>query len=542
MRNAPHDTVSDKLFWAGVLTLAVLVRVWNLGRYPLGASEADVAYRAWQALRGHNPDPGLGGWLTPGTALLFFVSAPTAFWARLGPALVGGLLPLVARAWQPIGGRRWARALALGWALDPALVAASRLAWGPVVGATWTAAAWVAYRRGRASWAALLALVALASGPAAGWALLTLLAVALWEPRPRAGRVGLAWVGWVGVGLLWMTAGLTYPAGLGGWAGGLMAWWRGWHAADGVPRVAAVFYIGPVLLWALWGAYGSRLRRDVPFTGVTWTAAGLIMGIWLVYPARQAADLAWVTFALWPWAAAAWDKAPWGRWTAAWGGWLLAAGWSVLLVFAALTLWSTDGGLAPSWLRWSMVVAAGLTAILMATLTMGWFGAPALRHGVILTFLAATTLWAGMSLHHAHRAAANDELWQRDAVAADVQQFEAALTWWGNRLTRGAAQDLTGVVLVDHPTLQWLQAARFPGLKSAPGLMPDEHPWVIVTQVGFDPGEGYRGQRYHLREALQWPSARAWVQWFVYRRVAHEPTRDVILWVRNDAFTATASP
>ena len=543
MMEAPRSdaSTSDRFFWAGVVALAVFVRVWGLGTYPLGAAEAEVASRAWQALGGHNPDPGLGGWLTPWVAVVFFFAAPTAFWARWISALVGGLLPLLARAWQPIGGRGWARALAVGWALDPALIAASRLAWGPAVGIGLVGAAWTAYRRGYGAWALLLALVALATGPAAGWALLVLLAVAFWEPRPRTWRLSDVGGALVVAGLLLTTVGLAYPAGLGGWAGGLVAWWHGWWAHDGVPAEAAAFYLGPILLWALWGAYRARLQHDLPLAGVTLSAAALVAGLWLVYPARQAADLAWITFVLWPWVAAAWAEARWEHWVASKGGWLLAAGWLLLAAFAFLSALAPNLGSTPSWLWIFLLALTGVTAVLIALLVAGWFGRAALRHGAALALGGITAFWFGIALSHAFPAAASHEFWQRDAVAWDVRHLEDTLTWWGNRLTRGAAQDLSGVLLVDHPSLRWLQAKSFPGLEPRLALMPGEHPWVVITKVGFNLEGTYRGQRYRLRETPRLASARAWVDWFVYRGVAEENVDYIVLWLRNDAFASPSA-
>ncbi len=530
----PASRQADWPFWAGVVVLAVLVRLVGLGHAPLGAAEADLAARAWDAARGLNPDPAAGGWLTSWLASVFFVTGPSAFWARLLPALTGALFPLLARAWQPVWGRAAARAVALLWAVDPALVAASRLAWGPALALALTWAAWTAYRRGRVALAGVLALAALAAGPTSGWAGLALLAILFWEPRPRTARRGWAWAGLALTLLLLTTAGLGYPAGLGGWAGGLVAWAQGWGRGDGVPPLAGALYLAPLLLWAAWGAWREPVRGSRAATGVALTVGALTAGLWLVYPARQAADLAWVSAFAAPWAAQAVLDAR-GRWSPAAGA--LAAGLVVLALFGLLTL-AADGLLGTPWLlRAGLVVLALLAAGLLAVVVHGFAGPQAVRRGAGLAALVLTGLWAGLSLSHAWRAAASDEFWQHDGAAADLRALEASLTFWGDRLGRGASVDLEGVIVSPHPALRWLQASRFPRLEPRLALMPGEQPPVVLTEPDDDPGGGYRGQRYRLSEQPVLPDARAWARWFVYRQ-AEVQAASIILWVREDLFAA----
>ncbi len=529
---------ADWPFWAGVFLLAALIRLVGLGQTPLGALEADMAVRAWHAVQGLNPDPAAGGWLTAWMASVFFLAGPHAFWARLLPALFGAGLPLLARAWQPVWGRRVARFVAVLWAVDPMLVAAARLAWGPAVAITLTWAAWTVYRRGQWAWAAGLALAALAAGPTAGWAALALLAIVVWEPRPLTrtrGRIGLVALGLALV--LVTTLGLGYPAGLlNGWAGGLVAWAQGWGQTGGVPAVAGLWYAAAGLLWAAWGAWLRPRWGSRTATGGALTAAGLIAGLWLAYPARQAADLAWVSAFIMPWAAQ-----PWARFAQRTRAWVaagtLAAGLLVLTLFGLLTLAADGLGAVPWWLRLSLAGLAGLAAGLLVVVARGLASTTAVHRGLAWALLGLTALWAGRSGVHAWHAAASDEFWQHDASAADVRALEASLTWWGNRLTRGAAQDLPAVRLYDHPTLAWLQARRFPGLISRPALLPGEQPPVVLTALGQDPGPGYRGQAYRLTERLRLQGWRAWSRWFVYRQADLQATA-VVLWLRDDVFAA----
>lgn len=524
-------------FWVAVISVALAVRLAALGAWPLGATEATMATRAWQAVLGQNPDPGPGGWLTPWLAGLFFLTGPQDFWARLGPALAGGLLPLTAWAWRDVWGSRRARAVALLWALEPTLVAASRLAWGPTVAMLLLALAAWAYRRGRHGVAGVLALAALAAGPAAGWALLALLALLALRPARAVAPEGRdrLWAGVLALGLLLVvTGGLGYPAGLGGWAGGLVHWLAGWRAVG--PRVSValgLMYAAPLLAWAgvglLWQAKPWATRR----VWLPWAFALALLGLWALYPARQAANLAWLALALAPWAVEPWLQV-YGRWPGHWAEWAMAAGLLVFAALAGLTVAAPQAQLLLGPLRWGLAALAVLAMVLLVLVARALFpGRSVPRQGGLLAALAFSLLISGVNLRHAWYAPAAGHGWQRDPVAYDVRALEAGLTFWGNRLARGAAQDLPGAVLADHPTVVWLGVSRFPRLQMRQALMPGEAPLVVLTLAeGPQPdGAAYRGQKYRLTEVDTAPWLTTWFAGPVSRGAAY-----VVLWVRSDAF------
>ncbi|NPA31380.1 MAG: hypothetical protein GXO37_05205, partial [Chloroflexi bacterium] len=243
--------------------------------------------------------------------------------------------------------------------------------------------------------------------------------------------------------------------------------------------------------------------------------------------------------------AAPWAAQAWLRWRGATyrdpGVWALAAGLTVLALFSLLTLGASGLGAMPWWLRWGLVVLALLAALLMFVVTHGLLGPTRTWPGVGLAVLGWTVLWAGLSLVHGWHAAASDEFWQRDSASRDLRNLEATLTFWGDRLTRGAAQDLPGVLLSPDPRLHWLQASRFPRLAIRPARMPDEQPPVVVAEAGVEPGTGYRGQGYRSQEDLLLPDAAAWLRWFVYRAAETRP-HEVVFWVREDVLTAQSPP
>ena len=525
----------DGGFWVGVVVLAALVRWPALAHWPLGPREADLAARAWDAALGQAPPAGPGGWLTAWLAGLFFLTGPTTLMARALPALAGALLPLVARAGEPVWGRRLARGVALGWALDPALVAASRLAWGPALALAWVGLAWAAYRADRLGWAGLAAVAALASGPSAGWVGLVLLAL-LWAEGPPRTRPTRRTVALLAVGLfLVVTVGLGYPAGLGGWAGGLVAWARGWLHGPGAPAAAGVVYLAPVLLWAAWGAWLEPAPDGPRRAQARLLAAGLVAGLWLAYPARQAVDLAWVSLLLWPWAAVPWLRgleavARGGRGARLAAG--LAAGLLVLAGFAGLLVLAVDTWTTPDVLALALLVATGTAAGLMFALVAALDRPATAWQGVAWAGLAVTALALTRNLNHAWHAASGGEFWQTPAAAADVRALEATLARWGAWLARGVPHDAPGVLRSDDPVLTWLQRSRVPGLQPRQALMPDERPPLVLT-TDPSPRAGYWGQRYRLWETPRVPPRVGWLRWWLYGAAERWVTYG-LLWVRSD--------
>ncbi len=534
-----HHASNTWLFWPVILVVALAVRGWGLGAVPLGATEADIARRAWEAAHGLHPATGPGGWLTAWDAALFFVFGATDGWARAWPALAGGLFPLLALAWQPLWGPRRARGVAVLWAVAPAAVAAARLAWGPALAIAFTWGAWLLYRRGALPWALLLALFAVGAGPAGGWAGLALLWLGWATPRPATSGRAAAWWAAAGVFGLTATAFLRYPAGLGGGAGGWLAWWQGWWAGGGVSPWAGLLYLAPGLAWA-----GAGLVLQPPRTRQERALVSLalvLLTLWLLYPARQAADLAWVSVALAPWAVL--------PWLAAARAWQQSARTQVAGVTAALSIlswfaWLMQGlaetGHIPPWLQGLLLVLAGLIAVLLTVLSWNAIGPANTRLAVGLTGLVLSSLWWGVSLRHAWAAAAADEFWQRDPVAADVRSLEHALQFWGERLAAGSARDLPGVLLHPHPTLLWIRDRSFPGLAVRQALMPEERPLVLLADEDAPAGE-YRGQAYRLREAPSLTTAAAWRQWFLFH-LPTQPRERVVLWIHTSVWATSSRP
>ena len=242
--------------------LALTVRFLNLGAVPLSDVEANWALQALHASLGNS----LGSQLVLASqpayiflsGLSFSLLGSSNFLARFWPALVGSMLVLAPLFFRPLLGRRAALILAFGLALDPGMVAVSRLVGGPILAigfGIW--ALGLAYDQ-RPLLAGIFAGLALLSGPAIlqgllglflAWLVIRLLAGAdliapLVEPEDRVEDVP-GWRNPLRVGISSMvvttlivgTVFFRLPQGLGAWMGTLPDYLTGWVSASGIPSL-----------------------------------------------------------------------------------------------------------------------------------------------------------------------------------------------------------------------------------------------------------------------------------------------------------------
>ena len=154
----------EHAFYALALAIAIGLRFLHLGAMPLSDFEANWALQALKITQGLKPAIGPNPAYVHLTAVLFYIFGATNFLARFWPALLG--CALVMSAWYVRGriGRIPALVLAFGLAIDPGMVAMSRLAGGPMLAVVFlilTALMWVS---GRHSLAGLFGGLALLSG------------------------------------------------------------------------------------------------------------------------------------------------------------------------------------------------------------------------------------------------------------------------------------------------------------------------------------------------------------------------------------------
>src|SRR5215211_2503076 len=145
--------------------IALGLRLIQLGASPLTDSEGALAMQAFRISLGQNPLLGSQPAYVLLTSVLFAVIESTNFMARLIPALVGSALVFAPFFFREQLKPRPALILAFLFAIDPGLVALSRLASGTILAVTFLLFAWAMWRNQRLIPAGVFAGLALLSGP-----------------------------------------------------------------------------------------------------------------------------------------------------------------------------------------------------------------------------------------------------------------------------------------------------------------------------------------------------------------------------------------
>ncbi len=548
-----------------VLFLVALgARLIQLGATPLSDVEASVALRALEASQ--NPAASLGSqpFYAVFTGLLFFLFDNSNFLARFWPALAGSLLVLL-----PLGLRRYlppaaGLVFALGVALDPGLVAASRLAGGPMLALTFALFAICFHLNASPTAAGIFAGLALLGGPAI-WMGVLGLALAFGLARvigifpgegipgearpPENSRISPSMrSSLVAAGITLLLAGtlfLRYPQGIGSLAASLPDFLLGWRTPGAavtrplmalltIETVLVVFALIAVgRVWSLADAAGRFFSL--------WAATALF--IVSVYPGRAVVDLAWVLVPLWGLAAGEIARLEiWQgdtrRQSAILAGVLVVLMASVWVNLAAQTY------LAPGdpaiGLRWLVVAGGLMLSILSVSLVgVGWGAEAAIRglywgFGAAMIFGMVTGTW-GTSPRDA---AARRDIWTPGAGAGQLSLLAASIDDLGE-MAGGRPDGLDLAVLSDAPSVQW--ALRdYPLATFEIALTGDDLPSLIVadeTNQDFRLASAYRGEDFVWSVTPYWEqmTARDWLTWWLFRQ-APVAERRVILWARAGLF------
>ncbi len=546
-----------------IFALGAGLRLHQLGLTSLSEYEAVWALRAWEAFQGSGFEIGPNPAYVLLTGLTFFVAGSSDALARLWPALAGSLLVALPFLFRDRLGRSAGLLLALGLAVDPGLVALSKLAGGPMLALSFGLLALGCWWAGWAVLAGVLAGLALLSGPAVlagavGLALaymgaraLGLLEDGTMSPQPESGppldnhavRSGLLAFG--GTLLVAGTLFLRFPQGIGALGAVFPAYFLGWTAPSGIPArhllLALVIYQPLALVFGLVG-----LRRSWSEGSRT----GQALGIWfmsalalaLLYPGRIVGDVVWALVPLWALAAGElaryFRKQP-VRDAMAWAlaGVIVVLLASVWVNLAGLSL--AQPGTQTFTLRLVVMVGAVMLVILSTLLIgLGWSPAAAARglvYGVSVTLFAYVLAgsWAA-----APRFATNQQdLWGPGVRAGDIRLVVETLGDLGE-WTAGRRDSLDIVVRADAPSLRWAFRELPVRFDAAVGLA--ETPSVIITWEN-EPAQSlaiaYRGQDFDWRVYPVWDAMTRtdWLKWVVSRTTPTVPDK-IILWAREDLF------
>jgi hypothetical protein len=568
----PRVTIEQAL-WAAALLLALGLRLVNLGAKPLSDHEAQWALQALSLAPGTSAvEPVLLGsqisYLSL-TSMLFSLLGSSNALARILPVIAGVLLCLAPYFIRSRIGRLSALIIAFGFAVDPAMVAMSRLAGGPMLAVGFTCLGLCLLVDRKHLLAGIFLGLALLSGPAVvqGILILTITWVAAklvptarkfqWISgenqaeggakfsRQNRGRVMLGALGSLLVcGILFG----TNLSGLGAWFSALPDYFRGWTLPAGIPSLrllAALLVYQPIavifgLVAIVVGWLGGDSRSQ-------WFSLWLLaaLGLTLLFPARQMGDLLWALVALWSLASfslADIFQTPEENKVVVW---IQAAAVFVLLAL----FWLNLAGLnlpAPveSALRLRWVVLIGvlfLIAVVTLLIGFGWSWTTAIK-GFAWGVVAAVGVYTISGMWAASQPSGQRpiSIWDHAPVTGDAALLlntVSDLSEWST-----GRSNTIEILLIDTPSMRWL-FRNFPNARYAADnleLPVGETPAVFVSRKVADTpvsAADYRGQDFGWWRFPDWSGAipPAWQAWLAYH---HEPARqeEVILWARSDLF------
>ena len=562
MIKLPRLTLSTGLF---ILAFAVgiILRYLYLGSAPLSDFEAEKALGALFLSRGSSlaAVPDTGYMLL--TSVLFNLFEGSNLYARFWVAFAGSTLILVPYLFRDLLGHTAAIILAFGLALDPGMVAISRLVGGPMIALSFGLLALGFLYQKKPILCGVFGGLALLGGPSIlHGALIFLLTwfigklvlkdnfMGIFAPRSaypekaHALRNGLFAGG--SVVLLAGTLIFWIPQGLSNFALTIPIYLNGWIVPSGVSiaqLLAALFIYQPlgVVFGVIGGVRSWMESKPLNKWMSLWIITSLVLV--LIYPARQAYDLVWILIPLWVLAAIEIsrfitidkrDRIP-------------AIGQAILIFLLLALAWINLSGLSQNSgdiqayrLRWAVIFGTlALGAVTSVLVGLGWSSSAAV-HGLVWGLIAglgvyglANTWWISQS-----RPNGELELWYPPPVTGQEAELVETLKWLSEAKT-GIPNQVDIAVTATSPSLQWAlrdwQNTRF-----FSGAISEELPLVIISDSEESApalAGSYRGQDFAWRIFPGWQGALPidWPRWLVFRN-APQQVEHIILWARSDIF------
>jgi hypothetical protein len=557
------------LYWLAFL-IALGFRVIQLGAMPLTDTEATYALQALQIAQGARQLLGPQPAYILLTSIFFAMIESTNFLARFLPALVGCALVFVPFLFREQLKPRPALILAFFLAVDPGLVAVSRMANGSILAVTFSLFAVGLWINRRLIGAGIFTGLALLSGTSIWAGLLTTGLTWLFvqsldsrsqEDEPQISTFRSTITGYqlrpallsllltvVAVGTLFFLA----PNGLSAWVSSLPAYLQGWLAPSPTTPARMLFIFVVYEPLGIFLAILSHIRGYR--TGSTriirlsiWFGVALLVAIFY----RQPSELLWAILPLLCLAALELSRSlnifPSERFEVA----VVTGALLILLTYIWFDISAI--GLDPfnqfvttipifgNVQNPRYAILYGAIAIVIACIAFvayGWSGRTAWLGSAwaFIIFFTVYTLgaaWGGSGL----RSRNGVELWSPDPKPAqaklllstvkDVSEFS---------LGHDEAQPVT-IMGIDSPALEWL--LRNHAVKLVSVLDPQETPPLIITPPMDDLSlpSAYRGEDFIWRQRVQYESMlRAeWWRWLVNRQLPRE-NEMIVLWARDDLF------
>lgn len=550
--------------------VAVAFRFIQLGAPALTDSEATLAMQALHIAHGARPLLGPQPLYILLTSIFFAVTESTNFMARVVPALVGSLFVLAPFFFRAQLKPRSAVILAFLLAVDPGLVALSRIAGGTMLAVTFSVFAVGMWMHRRLIAAGILAGLALLSGTSV-WAGLVVVGLTWFFLRGLESRVTkeeapvsnppypitsyelrpslLALIiTLVVAGTLFFLA----PNGLSAWLLSLPAYLKGWVAASTVTPGSMLFTLvvyeplGIFLaILSLIRGYRTGSRRIIRLS--VWLSIALLLAVFY----RQPGELLWAILPLLTLAALELSRTlnifPSERLEVA----VVTTALLILLTYiwfdiAAIGLdpfnqFSAAIPVLGSVQNPRFAILYGAIAIIIACIAFvafGWSSRTAWLGSTwaFTIFFAVYTLgaaWSGSGI----RFPDGVELWYTDRKPAQADLLLASVEEVSNySLGHNDSQPVT-IMGVESPALEWL--LRDHDFKLVSALDPQSTPPMIITPPMNDLGlpSAYRGEDFVWRQRIQYESMKKaeWWRWLVNRQLPRE-NEMIILWARTDLF------
>ena len=552
--------------------IALGFRLIALGAAPLTDSEATLAMQALHIAQGTRP------LLAPQpiyillTSIFFTVIESTNFLARLIPAVVGSTLVFAPFFFREQLKPRPALILAFLVAIDPGLVALSRLASGTILAVTFSVFASSMWIHRRLIPAGIFAGLALLSGPSLWAGLISMSLTWLFiqglqsrsvkEQSPITNPpISSTLTNYqlrpplLALLLTLVLAGTLFflvPNGLSAWLDSIPTYLKGWGTPSTETPGRILFTVlayeplGIFLaIMSLIRGYRTGSTRIIRLS--VWLAVSLLLAVFY----RQPSELVWVILPLLALAALELSRSfnifPSERLEVG----VVTTALLILLTYiwfdiSAIGLdpfnqFVTNIPILGSVRNPRFAILYGAIAILIACIAFvafGWSGRTAWLGSTwaFIVFFTVYTLgaaWGASGIRNKNGV----ELWTLDSRPAQANLLLSSVQEVSDySLGHEESQPVT-IMGINSPALEWL--LRNHAVKLVSALDPLSTPPIVITPPMDDLklSSAYRGEGFTWRQRVQYESMQRpeWWRWLVNRQLPRE-NETIILWARNDLF------
>lgn len=559
--------------------IGLAFRLIQLGASPLNDSEATLALQALHIAEGTRsllaPQPAY----ILLTSILFLVFEGTNFMARLLPALVGSAMVFTPFLFREQLKPRPALILAFLFAVDPGLVALSRLAGGTILAVGFTLFAWGMWINRRLIPAGIFAGLALLSGTSFWMGLVGLGLAWLFirgletrfsadqspasEPQPpepaqaspttipntqlRSSLLALV-ITLILAGTLFFLV----PNGLSAWVSSLTAYLAGWASSTVMTPGRTFFTLlvyEPLGLFfaviSLIRGYRSGSQRIIRLS--IWLGVALLLAVFY----RQAGELAWAILPLLALAALEISRVLNVLHSERLEVGVVTTALLILLAYiwfdiAAIGLDPFNQFVASVPVlgsiqnpRYAILYGAlGILVLCILFVAFGWSTRIAWlgTEWAFLIFLAIYSLgaaWGGSGV----RSRNGVELWMLDQKPAQADLLVQSIREVSEMSLGDDLSQPVTLVGIDSSSLEW--ALREHALERVSALDPQATPPLLITTPmdNLNLPAAYRGQDFIWRQRVLYETMQRpeWWRWLVNRQLPRED-EIIILWARDDLF------